>query len=86
MEGQIKDLLFNKLDDLNLVVDSVILEHENNNLFLRICLDSEEVIDLDKIVLATKIIDPIISEADLVKEAYILDVYGKSKGSEFDEC
>ena len=85
MEDKIKELLHGKLDDLNLVVDSVVYEKEGSELFLRICLDSEDVIDLDKVVLATKIIDPIVDEADLIKEKYILEVYGKSKGSDINE-
>ena len=46
----------------------------------------DKIIDLDAIVLATKIIDPIITEADLISEPYILDIYGKSKGSVDNEC
>ena len=80
MENKIRELLKDKLNDMNLLVDSAYLEKENNNLFLRICLDSENVLDLDTIVKATKIIDPIIEKADLIDEAYILEVYGKSKG------
>ena len=86
MEDKIKGLLENSLNELNLYVDSVILEKEGNNLFLRICLDSDNLIDLDNIVSATKIIDPIITEADLISEPYILDIYGKSKGSVDNEC
>ncbi len=86
MEDKVKELLEGKLDELNLVVDSVVLEKENNNLFLRICLDSSDIIDLDRIVAATNIINPIIDEADLIEEKYVLEVYGKSKGSEKDEC
>ena len=85
MEDKVKELLEGKLDELNLVVDSVVLEKENNNLFLRICLDSSDIIDLDRIVAATNIINPIIDEADLIEEKYVLEVYGKSKGSEKDE-
>ena len=86
MESKVKELLEGKLDDLNLVVDSVILEKENNQLYLRICLDSQDIIDIDKVVLATNIINPIMDDADLIDEKYILEVYGKSKGSESDEC
>ena len=84
MEDKVKKLLNGKLDDLNLNVYSVLLEKENNNLFLRICLDGEKL-DLDNIVSATKIIDPIIDDADLIDEKYVLEVYGKSKGSVEDE-
>ena len=86
MESKVKELLEGKLDELNLVVDSVTLEKENNQLYLRICLDSKDIIDIDKVVLATNIINPIMDHADLIDEKYILEVYGKSKGSESDEC
>ena len=82
MEESIKELLKGKLDELNLFVDSVKLEKEDNNLFLRICLDSNDIIDLDIVVKATNIINPIIDEADLIDEKYVLEVYGKSKGSD----
>lgn len=85
MEEKVKELLLGRLDELNMVVDSVALEKEGSQLFLRICLDSEDIIDLDKVVLATKIIDPIIECADLIDEKYILEIYGKSKGSGLDE-
>ena len=81
MEDKIKELLNPKIKDLNMFVDSCVLEKENNNLFLRICLDSNNVLDLDSIVKATKIINPIMDDADLIDEAYVLEVYGKSKGS-----
>lgn len=85
MEDKVKELLDGKLDELNMIVDSVVYEKEGSQMFLRICLDSEDIIDLDKVVLATKIIDPIIDEADLIEDKYILEVYGKSKGSGLDE-
>lgn len=85
MEDKVKELLDGKLDELNMIVDSVVYEKEGSQMFLRICLDSEDIIDLDKVVLATKIIDPIIDKADLIEDKYILEVYGKSKGSGLDE-
>lgn len=80
MEEKIKELLNPNLKDLNLFVDNCVLEKEGNNLFLRICLDGDKL-DLDNIVAATKLINPIIDKEDLVSEQYVLEVYGKSKGS-----
>ena len=80
MESRVKELIDPKLKDLGLFVDSVKLEREGTNLFLRICLDSDTIIDLDRVVDATNVINPIIDDADLVDDAYILEVYGKSKG------
>ena len=82
MENKIISLIGHSLDELGLVVDSVCYEKEDNINYLRICLDSKDPIDVNLIVKATKIINPIIDEADLIDEEYILDIYGKSKGEE----
>ncbi len=86
MEDKVKTLLDGSLKELNLFVDSASLEKDGNSLYFKICLNSDDTIDLDKIVSATKIIDPIITNANLVEESYILDIYGKSKGSVNNEC
>lgn len=80
MENKVKEIIGNNLDELNLWVDSVIFEKEGNTNYLRICLDSNESIDVNKIVLATNIINPLMDKEDLIDEEYILDIYGKSKG------
>ena len=80
MKEKVVELIGDKLDDLNLVIDDVIYEKENGNNFLRIVLDSDEVIDLDKIVAATRIINPLMDKQDFIDEKYLLDIYGKSKG------
>ena len=81
MEEKIKKIIGNSLDELNLVVDSVIYEKENNHNYLRICLDSTDTIDLDLIVKATNIINPLMDKAKIIDEEYLLDIYGKSKGN-----
>lgn len=81
MEEKVKEIIGNSLDELNLKVDSVIYEKENNHNYLRICLDSEDIIDLDLIVKATNIINPLMDKANLINEEYHLDIYGKSKGN-----
>ena len=80
MEEKVREIINNSLDNLNLTIDSVKYEKEENTNYLRICLDSEDIIDVNKIVEATKIINPIIDKANLIDEEYILDIYGKSKG------
>lgn len=80
MEEKVKEIIGNNLDELNLFVDSVVYEKENNHNFLRICLDSPDIIDLDLIVKATNIINPLMDKANLIDEEYHLDIYGKSKG------
>lgn len=80
IENDVKALLESSVEKVGVRIDSVVLEKEDNNLFLRIVIDSEEVIDIDKCVEVTNIINPLLDEKDLIKEAYILDVSTKEKG------
>lgn len=80
MEEKIRKLLEKELEEEGIRIDSVKLEKENNNLFLRIVIDRDEIIDLDTCVEVTNIINPILDEADLIEESYILDVSTKEKG------
>ncbi len=82
MENKIREIIGNNLDNLDLVIDSVVFEKEGNNDFLRICLDSKKTIDLDLITEASHIINDLIDNSDLELENYNLDIYGKSKGEE----
>ena len=74
IEGKVRKLLEKDVEASGVFIDSVKLEKEDNNLFLRI------VIDIDKCVEVTNIINPLLDEADLIKESYILDVSTKEKG------
>lgn len=80
MEEKIRKLLTEEVEKVGVRIDSVKLEKEDNNLFLRIVIDRDEIIDLDKCVEVTNIINPLLDEADLIKESYTLDVSTKEKG------
>ena len=82
MKEKIVDLVGNKLDSLNVSIDDVFLEKEGKTNYLRVVIDSDTMIDIERVVQATKIIDPIVEKADLVSDEYILDVYAKSKGDD----
>lgn len=80
MEEKIKNLLEKEVEKAGVKIDSVKLEKEDNNLFLRIVIDRDEIIDLDKCVEITNIINPLLDKEDLIKESYTLDVSTKEKG------
>lgn len=80
MEEKIKKMLEEPLKEMDIRVDSVKLEKEDNNLFLRIVIDRDEIIDIDTCVEATNIINPILDREDPIEESYILDVSTKEKG------
>lgn len=71
-----------ELSKEEIIVDSVTFEREGKYNFLRIVLDKANGIDLDTIVKATHIINPILDELDLIEEEYILDVLSKERGNE----
>ncbi len=86
MKEKIVSLIGDKLDSLGVVIDDAYLEEEGNELYLRIVLDREEIIPLQTVVMATRIINPILDkEKDLIDRSYILDVYAKEKGVIEDE-
>ena len=85
MEEKIKKLLEKEVEEAGVKIDSIKLEKEDNNLFLRIVIDRDEIIDLDKCVEVTNIINPILDETDLIEESYILDVSTKEKGKAGNE-
>ena len=71
-----------KLDIINVYIYDVFEEKVGKDKYLHVVLDSEDIIDIDRVVKATKIIDPIIEKMNLIDGEYILDVYAKSKGDE----
>lgn len=78
----IQDAITDPMTEMNIIVDSVKYETEGNYNFLRIELDKVNGIDLDTIVAATEVINPIIDKLDLIDDSYILDITSKEKGDE----
>ena len=68
------------MNKMDIIVDSVDFVNENNYYFLKIVLDKVNGIDLDTIVEATNIINPIIDKLDLIEEEYVLDISSKERG------
>ena len=79
IEEQVKKLIEGPVGELGVNIDSVTLEKESGALFLRIVIDRDEVIDVDTCVEVTNIINPLLDEANLIEEAYMLDVSTKEK-------
>lgn len=77
---EIRNAIIEPMKKMEIIVDSITYEKEGNYNFLRIELDKINGIDLDTIVVATEIINPIIDELDLIDESYILDIISKEKG------
>jgi len=80
MKEKIIEAVGDKLKDLNVFIDDITYGKVDNENTLTIVLDSDEMIQLNKVVMATRIINPILDKLDLIKDSYTLDVYAKEKG------
>ena len=77
---EIKGLIEGPMKEMDITIDSIEYVQENNYYFLKIVLDKVNGIDLDTIVEATNVINPILDEHDLIKDEYILDISSKERG------
>ena len=77
---KIKEIATEAMNKEDIIVCSVSYEKENNYNFLKIVLDKVNGIDLDTIVEATNIINPLLDEYDLISEEYVLDISSKERG------
>lgn len=80
MEEQVRKLIEEQVNSLGVTIDNIVYEKEGSNYFLRIIIDREQPIDIDKCVEVTKVINPLLDESDIIKDSYILDVSSKEKG------
>ena len=80
MEEKVKVLVDGSIKDLGLFVSSVYYSTEEGVKTLNIELDSNEIIDVNKITEATKIINPIMDDNNLCNDIDVLDIHYKEKG------
>lgn len=74
-------LIREALEKDEIIVDSVTYEKNSGNYnVLAVVLDKVGGIDLDTVVYATNIINPIVDKYDLTDDSYILDVSSKERG------
>lgn len=68
------------LSEKEIIVDEIYTEKQGKYNILTIVLDKVGGIDLDTIVDATNIINPIVDKYDICDDSYILDVISKERG------
>lgn len=77
---KIKNLIEEPMKELEITVTNIEWVEENKNKFLKIELDRVNGLDLDAVVEATNVINPILDDADLIKDEYILDISSRERG------
>lgn len=80
IEKKVREIVSEEVSKLGVTIDNVTYEKEGSNYFLRITIDREKPIDIDTCVEVTKVINPLLDEADIIKDSYILDISSKEKG------
>lgn len=83
MKEKISSLVDDSIKDLNVFVDDAFISEEEGKKIFNIVLDSDEVIDLNKITDASRIINKIVdSNEEVLEDCDELDIYSKEKGEE----
>lgn len=84
LEEKVKELLTNDLEKIGIRIDNVEYLKEGSNMILRVVIDRDEIIDIDKCVEATNVINPLLDNSNLLDDSYILDVTTKEKGEIYE--
>jgi ribosome maturation factor RimP len=79
LEEKVRKLIEKDINKAGLIVDKIEFVKEDNIYFLRIFIDKESYVNVEDCVTATKIINPILDESNIIEESYILDVCSKEK-------
>lgn len=80
---ELERLIKKALEKEEIIVDSITYEKNSGNYnVLSVVLDKVGGIDLDTVVMATNIINPIVDEYAFTDDSYILDVTSKERGGE----
>lgn len=77
---KLKEALSEALMSKEIIVDEITTEKKGKYNFLTVVLDKVGGIDLEAIVEATNIINPIVDKFDICDDSYILDVISKERG------
>ena len=81
MKTQVEKLVNDSIKDLNVFVDDAFISEEEGKKVFNIVLDSSEVIDLNRITDASRIINKIMdNNGSLLEDIDELDIYSKEKG------
>ena len=80
MEDKVRNLIEEEVNKLGVRIDNIEYLKENGNYFLRVVIDNEDGIDIDKCVEVTNIINPLLDNANIIDDSYILDISSKEKG------
>lgn len=81
MKEKVASLVDDQIKELNVFVEDAFISTEEGKKIFNIVLDSDEVIDLNRVTDASRIINKIMdANESLLEDADELDIYSKEKG------
>ena len=80
MKEKVSSLVNESIKELNVFVDDAFISTEEGKKIFNIVLDSDEVIDLNRVTEASRIINKIMDDSSLLGDTDELDIYSKEKG------
>ena len=81
IEEKIKNLLEKEIEKAGYILDEVTYGKENNINTLTLVIDKKGYINVNDCAEVSNLVNPLLDEADLISESYVLDVCSKEKGS-----
>ena len=84
IETKVRKLIEEEVNKMGITIDSITYEKEGSNYFLRIVIDRDKIIDIDTCVEVTRVINPLLDEANIIEDSYILDISSKEKGENYE--
>lgn len=82
MEKEVEKVVNGLIKDDKLKVSAVFKEKKEGKYILNIELDSDEVIDLNRITEASRVINKELDKTEFLKDIDELDIYSKEKGGQ----
>jgi len=82
IEEQVRKLIEGPVNGIGYKISDIVYEKDGSSYFLRIFIDKEGLINIEDCVEASKVINPILDDNDIIEDSYILDVCSKEKGNE----
>jgi len=80
VEEKVKNLINEELSKKGFKIINIEYVKGNGHKFLRITIDKDEVVNIDSCVVATKIINNILDQENIIEDNYILDVCSYERG------
>ena len=80
MKEKVSTLVDESIKELNVYVDDAFISEEEGKKIFNIVLDSDKVIDLNRVTEASRIINKIMDDSNLLGDTDELDIYSKEKG------